>query len=279
MPQTPPGGPCADQSPRNLNMHLDRTGPPQQGFDYNFVSGAELVTPINENHVEYQRIELELCDRHYHTPVENVQGCPGEKPPPGSASAAKKSEPPPVGSWVEVHKVYAAAVDHTGECSIGHDHDLKCCAKPPFVVLGYVAQIEEKDNTPAPVNFAEWTGSATSENENRCNTTPARWRFTLGCGTQLTQATLESAVGGKAHSARDVQGPDLVSTDLTFVGPSFATAVCRKVSSNQPILDQAAANRVCPGVCKWPLNSFNGTFSKSTTDGLCECCPLQRPQQ
>ena len=73
MAQTPPAGPCADQSPRNLNMRLDRTDAPAQGFDYNFVSGAGLVKPIDANRVEYQRTVLELCDRHYHSPVENVQ--------------------------------------------------------------------------------------------------------------------------------------------------------------------------------------------------------------
>lgn len=277
MAQTPP--PCNDQSPRNLNMELSRTGPPKQGFDYNFVSGAELVTPVDADHVKYQRIVLELCDRHYHTPVENVQGCPGEK---GHTSAtAKKSgpvEPPAVGDWVEVHNVYAAAVDHTGDCSVGHDHNLACCAKPPFVVLGYVAEIEDQDKTPTGVNFAEWTGSATSEPATGCNTVPARWRFTLGCGTQLTLKTLETTVGGKPHSARPVQGPNLVSTDLTFVGPNYTTAVCRKVNSNQPIPDQTVANRACPGVCKWPLDAFNGTFSPNGGSGLCGCCPLERPQ-
>jgi hypothetical protein len=173
---------------------------------------------------------------------------------------------------------YAAAVDRTGDCSTGHDHDLKCCAKPPFVVLGYVAEIDQQDHIPTGVNFAEWAGSATSETATGCNTTPARWRFTLGCDTRLTPATLERTVGGKPHPARSVQGPNLVSTDLTFVGPSYMTAVCRRVST-QPIPDEAAAQRICPGVCKWPLNRFNGTWSNSGGVGLCGCCPLQRPQQ
>jgi len=263
-------------------MDLSRTTAPAQGFDYNFVSGAELVKPINENRVEYQRIELELCDRHYHTPVENVQGCPNEK---GLAAAETEkksgpsgpSGPPPLGSWVEVHNVYAAKVDRTGECSVGHDHDLRCCAAPPFVVLGYVARIEQADHLPVAVNFAEWTGSATSENERQCNTTPARWQFTLGCDRRLTPATLESKVGGKAHVARAVQGPNLVSTDLTFVGSTYKTAVCRKVSSVYPIPNKAAADQICPGVCKWPLNRFDDTWN--TNPAQCGCCPLQRPQQ
>jgi hypothetical protein len=278
MPQTPPTGPCVDQSPRNLNMQLNRTDAPAQGYDYNFVSGAETVKPLDENRVEYQRIVLELCDRHYHSAVENDQGCQNEKAH-ASALAEKKSGPSAIGPWVEVHKVYAAGVDRTGDCSIGHDHDLKCCVKPPFVVLGYAAKIDQTDRIPTPANFAEWTGSATSEPATQCNTTPARWQLTLSCDTRLTSATLERTVGGKPHSARGVQGPNLVSTDLTFVGPSYMTEVCRKVSSTQPIPDEAAAQRICPGICKWPLNRFNGAWSNSGGSGLCGCCPLQRPQQ
>jgi hypothetical protein len=265
------------------------------------------VDTANADKIIYQRHELELCDRHYHVPVENTQGCPSEKVDkrPGG------SGPPPLGQWVEIHNVYAAGVDRTGECATGHDHDLKCCAKPPFVVLGYVAQIADHDSLPGDTNHAEWSGSATKEDEiTHCNTIPALWHFGLGCDTRMTPATLSTAllerydetryavrsrhrfvlkdrtVGGKPHKARDLQGPNKVSSDLTFVGLDYVNAACRNVRTAL-IPSDALAPRICPGSCSWPLNSFTGTWKNVFPDGpdhpatgyaICQCCPLVRPQ-
>jgi hypothetical protein len=283
LAQSAPVPPCVNQSPRNLKFDPTQLGPPAQGDAYNFVSKDPLVDTANADKIIYQRHELELCDRHYHVPVENTQGCPSEnvdKRPGGSG-------PPPPGQWVEVHTVYASAVDRTGECAVGHDHDLKCCAKPPFVVVGYVALIADHDSLPSSTNHAEWSGSATKENEvTKCNTVPALWHFGLGCDTRLTPATLAQKVGGNPHKARDVQGPNQVSSDLTFVGLDYVNAACRNVRTAL-IPSDALAPRICPGVCSWPLNSFTGKWSNVFPDGpdhpatgyaICQCCPLVRPQ-
>jgi hypothetical protein len=275
LAQSAPPPPCVNQSPRNLHFDSAQLGPPEQGEAYNFVSKDPLVDTTSADKIVYQRHELELCDRHYHVPVENIQGCPDEKVDkrPGG------SGPPVKGQWVEIHTVYSSVVDRTGECASGHDHGLKCCAKPPFVVLGYVAQIADNDVHPNS-NHAEWSGSATKEDEvTRCNATPATWHFLLGCEQRLTLQTLQQSVGGKPHEARVVQGPKLVSSDLTFVGSDYLNAACRSVRTAL-IPSDALAQRICPGVCKWPLNRFRGDWSNFPADGyaVCTCCPLVRPQ-
>jgi hypothetical protein len=261
--------PCVNQSPRQVKFDPNRLDAPEQGKDYNFVSNIPLVD-TSGNTIVYQRKTLVLCDRHYHIPVENIQGCPNE-------TAGTPTNPPPIGQWVEVHTVYALEASTTGECAVGHDHELKCCLKPPFVVVGYSALIADHDAFPAG-DHAEWAGSATKEDPaTGCNSTPAEWHFALGCQNRLTQTALQRLVGGKPHKARDVQGPDQVSSDLTLVGSdSSVKAACRNVST-QPI-PEALATRICPGVCKWPLNQFTGTWKNEGDHAVCQCCPLPRPQ-
>ncbi|HEY6305410.1 MAG TPA: hypothetical protein VI488_03000 [Candidatus Angelobacter sp.] len=283
QPAPPAPSPCVNQSPRKLHFDPVRLDPPAQGEDYNFVSKTPLVTVASADKIMYQARELELCDRHYHVPVENIQGCPNEKVDKRQGG----SGPPPVGQWVEVHNVYAAEVNRSGECASGHDHELQCCAKPPFVVVGYSAQIADKDTPPGFTDFAEWAGSATKEDPvTGCNTTPGQWHFGLGCQTQLTPLSLERNVGGKPHVARTLQGPNRVSSDLTFVDANSLDAVCRKVRTDL-IQTDALAQRICPGVCRWPLNRFTGQWNNISPDGpdhpatgyaVCTCCPLQRPQ-
>src|SRR5436305_11728801 len=116
---------CTNQSPRNVTIKLESAN----RAPYNYVSTVPLVIPDTgrwPESIRYQRQELKRCDQHYHAPVENVQGCDGEKLPAGP------DVPPPTGSWVEVHTVFALGVDSTGRCADRLDHDLECCIKPPF---------------------------------------------------------------------------------------------------------------------------------------------------
>jgi hypothetical protein len=276
QPAPSPQGTCINQSPRKVKFDPTRTSPPSQGEDYNFVSPAPVVETSTPNpaRIKYQGRELELCDRHYHIPVENIQGCTDEK----ADKRPNGSGPPPVGQWVEIHNVYAREASHAGECAHGHDHELKCCLKPPFVVVGSSALIADHDAPPAFVDFSEWAGSATSEDPvTGCNATPAEWHFGLSCQARLTPATLERSVGGKAHPARTLQGPNRVSGDLTLVGSNYSTAACRDVRRDS-IANNDAAQKICPGVCKWPLNRFSGQWTNKEGYAVCNCCPLDRPQ-
>ncbi len=275
QPAPPPQGPCINQSPRQVKFDPNRLDPPAQGHDYNFVSPSPVVDTAtgSPDKVRYQARELELCDRHYHVPVENVQGCPEEK----VDKRPNHTGPPPKGQWAEVHTVYAGEASHTGECATGHDHKLKCCVKPPFVVVGYSAQIADNDVPPTTADFGEWAGSATLEDPvTMCNATPAEWHFALTCQARLTPVSLERNVGGKPHEARVLQGPNRVSSDLTLVGAGL-NAACRDVRTD-PIQDNAQAQRICPGVCMWPLNRFTGQWTNKDGYAVCNCCPLDRPQ-
>jgi hypothetical protein len=270
---------CINQSPRQVTFDLKRLDQPAQGKDFNFVSGtpvvnADSLTPVK---VHYQGRNLELCDRHYHVPVENIQHCAADE---RVDQRPDHTGPPRPGQWIEVHNVYALEVSHEGVCETGHDHGLVCCAKPPFVVVGYSARIDTTATVPpTATNFAEWAGSATSEDPaTLCNSTPAEWHFGLTCSTRYTQQSLQDNVGGAPHKARVEQPPNRISSDLTFVGPNNQTAVCREVATDA-IATPALAQRICPGVCKWPLNSWNTQWrNTSPSTAVCGCCPLDRPQ-
>jgi len=281
-------GPCVDQSPRQVQFDMTRETPPAQGEDYNFSSTVPLaaIAPGEPKEITYQQHPLERCDRHYHIPVENTQLCPGErKLPPTSSGNKKEPGPPRPGDWVEMHTVYAAEVSTTGECATFGDHALRCCLKPPFVVLAFSAQVQDKDFVPPPAAVAEWFGSTTGEDDaTGCKPTPAFWHFNLGCQATFTPAFLEHI--GHPHSAREPQSPNRVSTDLTYLPPAGTPVnspqTCRPIRT-APIADNAAADRICPGVCKSPLNQplrINGHVKWEPKDGyaLCTCCPLNRPQ-
>src|SRR5262249_26279403 len=87
---------CINQSPRDLTLNRTTNEPPVMGLDYNYHSTAPLVVPESDTTVEYQGHKLHICDRHYHVPVENVQGCKDEK-------VGTPQKPPPVGQWIEFH--------------------------------------------------------------------------------------------------------------------------------------------------------------------------------
>lgn len=278
--------PCINQSPRKVNFDQTRQTPSQPGTDFDFVSATPLVGSGPQDPVDtltYQRMTLTLCDRHYHLPVENVQGCTNE---------TRDLHGLVPGQWIEVHTVYAAAVSTEGECSQGHDHGLRCCTKPPFVVRGYSAQIGTTDHL-FNGDHTEWLGSATSEVPSGCNPTPAQWNFTLGCLGVLTKEYVAHVVGGEPHHARQLQSPNNLSVDLAFVPLSgdihsndTKQKTCRSIRTAW-IPDTAAANRICPGVCKVPLGrpdmvggNVNWAQHGSATDGYatCVCCPDVRPQ-
>jgi hypothetical protein len=71
--------PCVNQSPRQVVFDQNRTSPPAQGLDYNFFSRSPLVQRNSEEQIKYQGHTLYRCDKHFHIPVENIQGCAEEK--------------------------------------------------------------------------------------------------------------------------------------------------------------------------------------------------------
>ena len=282
QPQSP--GPCVNQSPRQIVFDQSRQTPPEQGMDYNFTSTVPLMAMVpNVPEILYQQHTLKLCDQHYHYPVENIQGCSNAKKEarPVEASAKDPVPPPPLGQWIELHTVFAAEVSTTGECSSGHDHDLQCCLKPPFVVLASQAKVaHENFDPPNPKDSAEWSGSRTGKDDSTgCRELPAFWHFDLTCAATITQRSLDSI--GPPHFARAVQSPNRVSVDLTFVpaagAPVDPAKTCRAIRT-APIENPAAASRICPGVCRNPLNLWNGSWKNYDGYATCTCCPLTRPQ-
>jgi hypothetical protein len=270
--------PCVNQSPRQVVFDQNRTSPPEQGLDYNFFSASPLVQRTSEEQIKYQGHTLYRCDKHFHIPVENIQGCAEEK-----VDKRAPDNPLPVGQWLEIHTVYAAVVSRTGQCESGLDHDLACCTAPPFVVLGYSAKIASADAHP-PHDLVEWSGSRTGKDDSTgCRELPAQWNFQLGCDATVTRLSLQPI--GKAHFAREKQSPNRVSVDLTLL-PLHATEpnnTCRFVKTGA-IANDAEADKVCPGVCRNPLNqafkAANGHVVWHPSDGgaVCQCCALDRPQ-
>jgi hypothetical protein len=281
---SPAQGACVNQSPRQIVFNQSRQTPPAQGMDYNFTNTVPLVTRVsNLPQIMYQEHLLKLCDQHYHSPVENVQGCSNKTKDTPLAEMKEKNpvSSPPLGGWVEIHTVFARAVSTSGECASGHDHDLACCLVPPFVVVATQAKVANEDfDPPNPKDSAEWSGSRTGrDDETGCRDLPAFWHFDLTCAATITQRSLDSI--GHPHFARDPQPPNRVSTDLTFV-PASGTPVdpaktCRAIRT-APIENPAAASRICPGVCRSPLNLWSGSWKNYDGYATCTCCPLTRPQ-
>lgn len=275
---------CINQSPRDLTLNRQGTGEPVMGLDYNYQSTTPLVVipvPDDQQTVQYQGQTLHICDRHYHIPVENLQGCTGER----NVGTSKKDPSP--GQWIEYHSVYAFAVDTTSEgCgSPAPDNDLKCCKAPPFVVRAFSAKVTADPSVP-PVRqpdhglLAEWIGSNTSPDKppDTCKYTPAQWSFRFGCEFTVGQNQLL----GPGHEARDVQLPKHNSPDLTLVGtPPPPTTACRAVQT-API-PNTNPQMACQAACRAPLNQFSGQWHNVPSTGtpqygLCVCCPLPRPQ-
>lgn len=277
---------CINQSPRDVTLQkaeLDAK-PPQAGLDYNYTSSTPVMNPIDAKTVQYQGIPLYLCDRHYHVPVENVQGCsPDEK-----KGTPPDHGPPPVDQWIEFHSVYAQVVDSAPGCSEGPDRNLACCKTPPFVVRAFSAKVTAPVSPAPPITqptqgiLAEWTGSNTGpDDQTGCKPLPAQWSFRFGCVFTLSQTQLERDF--HAHGARKEQPPERLSPDLTVVGTTQEqNRTCREVEA--PLLHDSDANTVCQATCKNPLNFFtNGNWRNvptiNPTHGLCTCCPLPRAAQ
>jgi hypothetical protein len=271
-------GPCVNQSPRQVVFDRNRTTPPAQGLDYNFISASPLVQRSSEEQIQYQGHTLYRCDKHYHVPVENIQGCSDE-----SVNRSTPSAPLPIDQWIEIHTVYASEVSTTGKCATGLDHDLECCLKPPFVVIGSSAKVAATDSPLAYSDWVEWSGSTTGKDDaTGCKPVPAEWHFGLGCNVTMTPKTIEDL--GKAHPARPVQSPQRVSVDLTLLplANTEPNKTCRAIATTS-INSNAEADRVCPGVCRNPLNKsyvVNGHSVWRPVNGgaVCECCALDRPQ-
>lgn len=196
------------QSPRNI----DRQASPSP---YDRTLDRSIVTQKDPDSLVYQPVEtdgpgqtLYRCGQHYHFPIENPQGCPGE--------ITEASEVKP-GEWVEIHTVYAAKVRRE-ECD---PESLGCCEEGPFVVRAFNAKVTaggSKEPIPPPTGrpLAEWSGSTTGKESepNECKPAAA-WSFRLGCDFTVSEAQLSLFKG--PHAARPVQTGSRVSRDLTLV--------------------------------------------------------------
>lgn len=266
------------QSPRDINPKpfpgvYNGTPPSRPDSVVTDIVGAATI--------KYQGQTLHRCDQHYHVPVENTQGCQGEKtgtPPP-------KGEVPPEGQWIEVHTVYAAEVNPKPECADGLDHALECCAKPPIVVRGFSAKVAPDGGNVPPGTpiipplgrpLAEWSGSNTGPDKvpNECKPIAAQWSSLLNCGIEVTQSQLR--VYPYAHGAREVQSGDRVSKDLTLVGRPPGNGSCKQVKASSVIENPAQAQAACPSVCispaKWDGQWVTTTSVSGNKSSECGCC-------
>jgi hypothetical protein len=188
------------QSPRNISPGLFNiagsrsvvaVAPDEASLVYTYFCDREMKT-----------VTLHKCGRHYHCPIENVQGCARDTGP-----LVCTVEPQP-GQWIEVHTVYAATVRQ------GCDpQTLDCCETGPFVVRAFSATVDPQGSGPRRGPLAEWSGSDTAP-DTECRTTPAQWSFELGCDFKITPTQL---TGLKAKPAQKLQGGLRVSKDLTLV--------------------------------------------------------------
>jgi len=280
---------CTNQSPRDVTYL-----PESKRAPYNYLSGTALVVPnLSQPWPEaiyYQKQTLLRCDQHYHVPVENTQGCPGER----SSGSQKGKETPPVGQWIELHTVYALQVSNDTKCADHLDHDLKCCLAPPFVVVAFSAKVAGDQSPVPPVIqppkppevklISEWSGSTTGPDDaTKCKPTPAQWNFAQGCNFTVPRNQLEQLFH-EAHPARDVQTGNLVSRDLTLVSSETdPNLTCQQLRTGV-ISDNTEAQRLCPGVCSLGgLPRFRGDWTNvppppNSKYAVCTCCAPYRPQ-
>jgi hypothetical protein len=172
---------------------------------------------------------LVYCGQHYHAPVENVQGCPGE-----TDLLPQQGKTPPVGQWIEVHTLYAPAAKTSG-CD---PEGLDCCVGHPIVVLGFSAKVVAGETPARKANraippilnpttgaLAEWSGSNTGGDAVACKPIAATWSFRLTHRSQnqqcnplgIARTELEQAFPGGVQGARGLQGGERVSKDLVRV--------------------------------------------------------------
>ncbi len=165
-------------------------------------------------------MRLVRCGQHYHAPVENVQGCPGE-----TVLMPLSGKTPRLGQWIEVHTVYAPEVKPPGTCD---PESLNCCVGHPVLVLGFSAKVvagtlDRPILTPTTGQLAEWSGSNTGPDAARgdCKPVAAYWSFRLTqprCAAPgITQAQLTRHLPGGAQGARDLQAGPRISKDLVLV--------------------------------------------------------------
>jgi len=204
-----PGGSCSiPQTPRRL----DRIEPRSTTSIVSQVTTESLLyTPRAGGQPE----RLFRCGQHYHFPIEDPQGCPGEVP-----SRGKVATQPPPGERVEVHTVYAKVVRHTG-CD---PETLDCCLEQPFVALAFQGRVTA-GGLPGPIvqppgrPLAEWSGSTTGTTlyPNDCNPA-AQWSFRLGCNFPVSEAQLRQF--HHVDPPRCLQPVERLSRDLTLVVPA-----------------------------------------------------------
>jgi hypothetical protein len=203
---------CAvPQTPRNINPT------PGLGLYFNTSTVSTVRVSPDEGSLVYTYScdghpvskTLYRCSRHYHCPIEDVQGCAGDERPPVACT-----ENPAVGQWIEVHTAYSASP--TPNCP--DPQGLTCCTGDgPVVVRAYSATVGEG----GPIlqgRLAEWSGSDTGVTPvGACRPTAAQWSFVLGCGFKVP---LSQLTGLKKKEARQLQGGLRVSRDLTLVSPT-----------------------------------------------------------
>lgn len=271
---------CPPQSPRNVNPVpwpgvYNGTPPDRKESFVTDIVGAATI--------KYKGQTLKRCDQHYHVPVENTQGCDGEKtgtlPPPGRV--------PPPNQWIEIHTVYAPDIDPDPKCADGLDHDLKCCKGEPVVVRGFSAKVTLNGTSVTPGTpiipadgrlLAEWTGSNTGPDkreERGCKPIKAEWSFLLNCEIKVSQSQLR--VFPKAHGARPVQTTRL-SQNLTLVSGPPPSGSCKQVSAPHPIANNEQAKTTCTTVCAPPAE-WGGQWVTTVDAGgdkasKCGCCTV-----
>jgi hypothetical protein len=209
------------QSPRNVN-------PMATPSPYLCTVNGSLVTVSRSQNSVVLRARpgacaqsLVRCGQHYHAPVENVQGCPGE-----TVLMPLSGKTPSPGQWIEVHTLYAPVAKPRGTCD---PEKLDCCVGHPVLVLGFSAKVVA-DNVDKPIltpttgPLAEWSGSNTGPDANvgDCKPVAAFWSFRLtqpGCvGVRVvTQAQLTKNLPDGAQGARDLQEGQRISKDLVRV--------------------------------------------------------------
>lgn len=231
---------CGDQSPRLIDPHASPD-------PYNAKASASMISfyragrplPGMPDTLLYKprsgaASELHRCGAHYHMPVENVQGCPGETEVIGSIGIPERGpgnpwtygKVPPIGQWVEIHVVYAKTVQKP--CS--DPEGLSCCLAGPIVVMAESAKVWQGEGgssdlfVPADEHnfwhrYAQWSGSSTGAESSpgACKATAAQWSFALGCDFKVGQHTLGQVAPKSAQAARPLQGGKRLSKDLTLV--------------------------------------------------------------
>jgi hypothetical protein len=209
------GNACPNfQSPRNLDRH-SQPPPVYQTSTTSIV--RRVIAPDSIEYVPRAGGRPEIlhrCSQHYHYPIEDPQGCPGELPP----SGAPGTRPDP-GQWVEFHTAYARRV---AEVCLDPE-TLDCCLEPPVVVRAFSAKVTATGSDgpivqPPGRPLFEWSGSSTSPDKtpDECKG-PAQWSFRLSCGFTVSEAQLKTF--RHTDKARGLQTGARLSHDLTLVVP------------------------------------------------------------